>query len=138
LLFEEVTTTFCFRNMSALPPIQWTEQEKTSGAVRFSQHLSELHDKLTTSTPSPAVSTTSRSTVEKIVHVVETVVPQIVETLQHEFVEPTTTVVSVGTGVTTTSPTTIHFTTTPTTTTTSVIPPPDCRPTDNVQVSLYL
>jgi hypothetical protein len=123
--------------MSALLPIQWTEQEKTSGAVSFSHHIAELHDKLTTSTtaPSPAVSTTSRSTVEKIAHVVETVVPQIVETLQHEFVEPTTTVV--GTGVTTTSPTTIHFTATPTTTTTSFIPPPDCRPTDNVQASLY-
>jgi hypothetical protein len=132
-----VTTTFSvFRNMSASPPIQWTDQEKESGAVSFAQHLSELREKLTTTTnvPSTVTPSTTRSTVEKIVHAVETVVPQIVETLHHEFVEPPTPGVSVGT-TTVSVITTTPSTTLSTSTTTSVSLPPTCYPTDHVQVS---
>jgi hypothetical protein len=115
--------------MSALPPIQWTEQERESGSVSFSQHLVELHKKLTTTTTStttttPSVSTTvtTRSTVEKITHVVEAVVPQLVDSMRHEFID-----------ITTTPPTAVVTTTpfSPTSTTTFPATPPFiCNPSD--------
>jgi ABC-type transporter Mla subunit MlaD len=77
--------------MSALPSIEWGEEERREGAVSFAQHLKDL-----TSTHTPV-----SSTVEKINSVVATVMPQLVEALQEELVTtstttPTTTVMSTG------------------------------------------
>jgi hypothetical protein len=86
-----VTTTVHFRNMSALPPVEWGEKERATGAVSYSQHVLELHKHLTTTTTSaPLVTSTTHSTAEKISHVVATVVPQLIESIHKEFVEPTT------------------------------------------------
>jgi hypothetical protein len=128
-----VTTTFCFRNMSSSPTIQWSKHEQESGAVSFSKHLSELHHQLTTTTTTPTTLTPiiTRSPVEKISHAVEIVVPQLVETLRHEFVDSPTT------------PTLVTTTTTPTTTppslttpTYSADPPILCNPADSTQVRI--
>jgi hypothetical protein len=140
-LHEGVTTTFRFRNMSALPPVQWTEPERASGAVSFSQHLSEMHAKLTTTTtPSTSVPVSTHSTVEKITHVVNTVVPQLVESIRHEFID--TSAPSVPSTPTTFAPS--SSTPTPATTDVTVVTPPTmpptfCNPNDytHVQVNSF-
>jgi hypothetical protein len=135
-LHEDVTTTFRFRNMSASPPVQWSEQEQESGAISFSKHLAELHHKLTTTTtttPTTVIPPVTRSPVEKFSHAVEVVVPQLVETLRHEFVDPPTAVPPTSIPAVTTTPFSVS-TPPPTTPTHSTNPPVLCNRTDSTQV----
>jgi hypothetical protein len=120
-----------------LPPVQWTEGEVQHGAVGFEQHLHLLMANRTSSTASLS-STTMPTPLQRLNHVVATIMPQVVEAIQHEFVNT-----SISTGVvTTTTPTTTdvsRISTTPTTITSTpatvnTLPPTVCIPTSNVQV----
>jgi hypothetical protein len=128
--------------MSAVPPIEWGEEERATGAVSFTQHLKELS----------AAHLSVPATVEKINHAVETVVPRLVEAIQEELLTTTTTTTVVSTAITTTTPSTvaekIHqvvATVVPTTTQTlstttntptSAAPPPFCGNPSVPQVSI--
>jgi hypothetical protein len=83
--------------MSAVPPIEWGEEERATGAVSFTQHLKELS----------AAHLSVPATVEKINHAVETVVPRLVEAIQEELLTTTTTTTVVSTAITTTTPSTV-------------------------------
>jgi hypothetical protein len=120
--------------MSTSPSVQWSEQEQESGAVSFSKHLSELREKLVTTTTTSPSTTSTHSTVEKLVHVVDTVVPQLVESIRHEFIETSTPAAPAV--VTSPAPPTSTFTPTTITTTPPSTPPTFCNPVDSAHVQV--
>jgi hypothetical protein len=88
---------------------------------------------VTTTTTSPST-TSTHSTVEKLVHVVDTVVPQLVESIHHEFIETSTPAAPAV--VTSPAPPTSTFTPTTITTTPPSTPPTFCNPVDSAHVQV--
>jgi hypothetical protein len=73
--------------MSALPPIEWGEEDHKAGAISFSQHIKEMM----------TAHSTTPSTADLVNKAVATVMPRLVEAIQGELSSTTTSSTSVVT-----------------------------------------